>query len=81
MSHVCSHDLFIHVDVINVNVIICQITLLSHGYSSRLTCQSIFRRASKYRRCQDRVPLRRHYCLWPNTYGQGHEWTLGSRLT
>jgi hypothetical protein len=46
MSHVCSHDLFIHntrqihCDVINVIIIICQITLLGHGYSSRLTCQS-----------------------------------------
>jgi hypothetical protein len=46
MSHVCSHDLFIHntrqihCDVINVIIIICQITLIGHGYSSRLTCHS-----------------------------------------
>jgi hypothetical protein len=42
LSHVCSHDLFIHYDIINVIVIICQITLLGHGYSGRLTCHSAF---------------------------------------
>jgi hypothetical protein len=58
MSHVCSHDLFIHYDVINVNVITCQITLLGHGYTSRLTCH--VRKAVNMLVDPTRVPFASH---------------------